>query len=208
MFLAKQHVAVRIATSGYGPVDGFFSLALPSRDLLQSESLLELLNSGERIIPFITDHGHVVLITRLGLDWVVAGDQVPTRLILPHDFVVVRHEPVNLCFIDGSTVAGAIEIESRFARSRLSDVLHGQEDFCPVLTRFGTLFVNKARMREQLAMALTNTAPGITDAGSGQDSMPHQTFRVSPAVSPLRQPREEQQALRPPHGAESIAALS
>ena len=128
-------------------MDGFFCVG-PAW-AAEPQTILELLNSTLRVIPFIVAaDGSVILLTRLNLDWAMAGEQVESDLILPADYLVSRSEPVELEFVNGTTIDGVMQMEVTEERSRASDFLNGPAEFYPVLTRIGTLLVNKSRVRE------------------------------------------------------------
>lgn len=149
MHIAKQRVAVRVATIGHDPVDGYVCLAPERGDPGQPGTILELLNSSHRVIPFILEgDGAIVLLTRTNFDWVIAGDRVERRFILPDEYLVARQEPVEIQFMNGTTIDGLIQIDGARGDLRASDFLNGSDDFYPVLTRLGTLLVNKERVKE------------------------------------------------------------
>lgn len=148
MHVEKQRIAVRISMSGHDPLGGFLSLGPHSAGHTAYESLLELLNSAQRVIPFIQEDGQVILLTRANLAWVMAVERAERSLVVPADYVVVREETVELSFVNGTTIDGQIQIEETATGSRASDCLNAPTDFYPVKTRLGILLVNKARVCE------------------------------------------------------------
>ena len=68
----KLRAHVRLSQPGDTPLDGYFCL-LPEMDgQPRPETILELLNSTRRVIPFFrVADDNVVLFTRLNIDWVV-----------------------------------------------------------------------------------------------------------------------------------------
>jgi hypothetical protein len=115
------------------------------------------------VIPFIgTEDGSVILLTRLNVEWVMAGERTEMNLILPADYVISRQEPVELEFMNGTTIDGVIQMEVTPEGIRASDFLNGPADFYPVLTRMGTLLVNKARVR---STRLSTISPRWNEGG-------------------------------------------
>lgn len=149
MYIVKERIAVRVSQSGHDPLDGFFALASSSADGVGPRTILELLNSSRRVVPFIVaGDGNVILLTRLNLDWVMAGDRVPVGLVLPFDVEIVREEPVALHFMNGTTIDGLLQISPTSEGDRASDFLNSDSDFYPVRTHLGMLLVNKCRVRD------------------------------------------------------------
>jgi hypothetical protein len=148
MFVKKHGVAVRISQFGHDPLDGMFCVAPAPDPKNEGRTVLELLNSDRRVIPFIVSgDGSVILLTRVNLDWVMAQDHDGSGLILPDDYIIGREEPVEIEFMNGTTIDGILQMALDDEDTRASDFLNGPADFYPVLTRMGTLLVNKARVR-------------------------------------------------------------
>ena len=145
----KLRAPVRLSQPGESPLDGFLCL-LPEIDgQRRSETILELLNSSRRVIPFLRIAGDsVVLLTRLNIDWVMASAQTDAEWIMPKRFPATREQSVRLHFIDGGSMEGDVRWSSPAADIRLSDFLNDAADFYPLLTRMGILMVNKNRVRE------------------------------------------------------------
>ena len=148
-YIAKRRAPVRISQPGLDSFDAILSLAPHSRHHQGGETILELLNSGSRVIPLILPgEDSVLLATRLNLDWVMATDNVDPAFICPPTYWVTREERVQVTFTDGRSMDGVLQMELPPEINRPSDFLNGPEDFFPLVTRMGTLLVNKSRVRE------------------------------------------------------------
>jgi len=148
-FVDKIRTRVRLAQPGKEPVNGFLSLAPQAPFHEGPETLLELLNSDIRVIPFIReDDDAVILLTRRNIDWVAAGSGVAPERIHPPAFRVTREERVELTLNNGSHVEGLVQMELPTDYNRISDFLNGAEDFYALVTRWGTVLINKAAVRE------------------------------------------------------------
>jgi hypothetical protein len=160
MYMEKRRVDVRVSQSGHDPLDGFFCLALAGGPHEAPQTVLGLLNSPLRVIPFIVEgDGSVILVTRQNVDWVMTPEHVESGLVYPSGYVVTREEPAELEFMNGTTMDGLIQMAGQGA-GRASDFLNGRDDFYPVLTRHGILLVNKSRVREtRLSTVIPNWAP-------------------------------------------------
>ena len=90
----------------------------------------------------------VLLLTRDNIDWAVAGSGVESSLMLSPPLAVTREENVLVTFSDGRAIDGLIQIELPEGMNRVSDFLNGPQDFFPLRTRIGTVFINKARVRD------------------------------------------------------------
>jgi hypothetical protein len=147
--IQKLRAPVRLSQPGESPLDGYFCL-LPDIDGRGSpETILELLNSSRRVIPFfrIADD-NFVLFTRLNIDWVMPGAQVDSNWVMPRRVHATREQRVHLQFFDGREMEGDARWTSPGADIRLSDFLNDPADFYPLVTRMGILMVNKNRVRE------------------------------------------------------------
>lgn len=147
--IQKLRAPVRLSQPGDSPLDGYFCL-LPDIDGQgRPETILELLNSSRRVIPFfrIADD-NFVLFTRLNIDWVVPGAQVDLNWVMPRRVQATREQRVHLQFFDGREMEGDVRWTSPGADLRLSDFLNDAADFYPLVTRVGILMVNKNRVRE------------------------------------------------------------
>jgi hypothetical protein len=147
--IQKLRAPVRLSQPGESPLDGYFCL-LPEVDgHRRPETILELLNSTRRVIPFFrVADDNFVLFTRLNIDWVVPGAQVDPDWIMPRRLHATREQSVRLQFFDGREMEGDVRWCSPGADIRLSDFLNDAADFYPLVTRLGILLVNKNRVRE------------------------------------------------------------
>ena len=143
-FIEKIRVPVRVSQPGQKPVEGFFSL-LPLAELHSGpETILERLNSRERVVPFQrAEDGVVLLLGRRALQWVLAGTEVERRLVYPSIFRVTREEKVAIRFTGGGEMDGIIQMELPEDVNRASDFLNSGDDFFPLATPGGVFLVNK-----------------------------------------------------------------
>ena len=146
-YVAKNRASVRVCLPGQDPIDGRIALSPLSRTRQGSETILELLNTPQRVIPFELPHT-VLLITRLSIDWVLAAKGVEADLVCPRTYVVSREESVEVTFNDGRSIGGMIQMELPEGMNRASDFLNCPDDFFPLRTRLGVAIVNKASIRE------------------------------------------------------------
>jgi len=147
--IQKLRAPVRLSQPGDSPLDGYFCLLPDADGRGRPETILELLNSSRRVIPFfrIADD-NFVLFTRLNIDWVVPGAQVDSDWVMPRRVHATREQRVHLQFFDGREMEGDVRWTSPGADIRLSDFLNDAADFFPLVTRVGILMVNKNRVRE------------------------------------------------------------
>ncbi|MGH7731867.1 MAG: hypothetical protein ACRENJ_11530 [Candidatus Eiseniibacteriota bacterium] len=148
--IQKLRASVRLSQPGESPVDGYLCLAPEVEGERRPETILELLNSSRRVIPFLRGADESVgLLTRLNIDWVVVGGQVDPAWVMPKRFPAMREQSVRLQFSDGRTMEGDVRWPSPAATDiRLSDFLNDPADFFPLATRVGIMMVNKNRVRE------------------------------------------------------------
>ena len=146
-FISKLRVAVRIRQTGEEPVDGFF-LLLPQAEFHPGpETILELLNAPDRVIPFLRrSDGATLLLCRLDLEWVAAGRTVAPELIHQESHFVTLEEQVVLHFRSGEEMEGMIQMELPEMLNRASDFLNGSDDFFSLLAPGGTFLVNKSQV--------------------------------------------------------------
>jgi hypothetical protein len=160
VYVQKLRVPVRLSQPNQEPRDGWF-LLFPRLDREdRPESILELLNSSRSVIPFIgADDAGVTLLTRVNIDWVAVGAQVAERLIFPPAGGVTHEQRVELRFIDESRVEAVMQWQAGEKDARLSDHLNSSGDFVAARTGFGTLIVNKQRVREtRIAKSMAQAA--------------------------------------------------
>ena len=146
-YVGKLLIPVRIMLPGPEQLAGTFALtpASPFRD--GPESLLELLNAGSRVVPFLlpTDNA-VILLSRSSIDWVEVSAEVEPDRVRPATFMVTREEHVQVRMLDGRKVEGRVSMELPEHQNRISDFLNTPEDFFPLVTHAGTMLINKSRI--------------------------------------------------------------
>lgn len=174
-YVQKIRVPIRLAQPHLDPRDGWF-LLFPNLDQGdRAETVFELLSSSRAVIPFIqADDASVILLTRANIDWVAIGDNVLPDLIVPPGPPANHQQRVQLRFIDEGRVDALIEWRGDRDRARLSDFFNWDEPFLVAKTGFGTLIVNKLRIRETRIVA---DAPGALDTPEQATS---QAFRARP----------------------------
>ncbi|HEY3215337.1 MAG TPA: hypothetical protein VGK93_02470 [Candidatus Eisenbacteria bacterium] len=147
-FSPKLRVAVRVRLSGEEPMDGFLLLSPESDFRPGPETILERLNASDRVIPFHRrSDGTTLLLTRLDLEWVVAG-RGKGDLSVPPSHFVTHQERVRIRFSGGGEMEGLIQMELPETLNRASDFLNGADDFFPLATVQGIYLVNKTRVLE------------------------------------------------------------
>lgn len=148
-FVRKLQVPVRLSQPNLAPRDGSFQLFPTVGRENRPETVLELLNSDRSVIPFILEQAAtVLLLTRMNVDWVALGPGVESRLIVPPNEPISHEQRVELRFIDESRVDALLRWNEGQNSERLSDFLNATEAFLAARTGFGTLIVNKGRIRE------------------------------------------------------------
>ena len=157
---------MRVSFAGGDPADGYLCLA-PHSELHEGrETMLELLNSDKRVVPFLCQDGEVVLLTLRHVDWVLAGPGVDLSAVFPPTYIVAREERVELCFADGRCMDGKIQMEVTEDFTRASDFLNAGARFYPIRTRLGLMLVNKDRVSEtRLAEARERAAIDLDGDG-------------------------------------------
>jgi hypothetical protein len=145
-YVEKISVPASVMLPGGERIDGNFALspAAPFRD--GPETLLELLNGTDRVLPLTLADGTVVLLSRPAIDWVEVEDGIDPSWVRPPTFWITREEEVELRLLDGRKIVGIVAMELPEHLNRISDYLNLPEDFFPVTTRDGTRFVNKSRV--------------------------------------------------------------
>lgn len=143
----KNHVPARVTQPGMEHLIGTFALAPRARSHEGPETLLELLNSPLRVIPFVrAADDAVLLLTRLGIDWVEADADVEPSWIRPRNAVVTREERVQIRLAEGRRIEGLLQVVLPEHLNRASDFLNTGDDFFPLITPNATVLVNKARV--------------------------------------------------------------
>ena len=145
-FSPKLRVAVRVRQAGQEPMDGFLLLSPESEFRPGPETILERLNAGDRVIPFLRrSDGSTLLLTRLDLEWVMAGRGKSDRTV-PATHFVTHQERVLVRLSSGGEMEGLIQMELPETLNRASDFLNGTDDFFPLVTDQSTFVVNKTRV--------------------------------------------------------------
>ena len=152
-YIEKHRASVRLSLPHQDPIAGELALHPNSQLRDGPQTLLELLNSSRRLLPFVLQNGDTLLVTRLNIHFVMVGPVVPQELIAPPSFVVDREEQVHVTFADGYNLAGKIQIELPGHLNRTSDFLNGPDDFFVLRTRAGVVLVNKLCMRDMRVTA-------------------------------------------------------
>lgn len=147
-YVQKLRARVRLVLAGDEPVDGVLCLAPYSHLHEGPQTLLELLNSGDRMLPLESlDDESVHLLTRAEIVWAAPLAGVEARLQRP----VVKspsEEQVRIRMSDGSVIEGLLQLERIGELNRASDFLNLRDDFFAVETAQGLHFVNKLRVRD------------------------------------------------------------
>ncbi len=155
-YVDKLRVNLEVAEPGREPMRGMVSLAPRTSLHAGPETVLDLLNSKQRVIPVTRPDGGTVIFTRLQIAWVRVAADLEPQLVWPESYRVSREESVLVEMEDGSRLAGRIQMELPADLNRTSDFLNGPGDFYPLVARAGIYLVNKAKMR---AAALFEVSP-------------------------------------------------
>lgn len=148
-YIEKLRVAASVWLPGREPMAGWFALAPQAEFRLGPETLLERLNTHDRVIPFIRREDEATcLLVRLGIDWVRAANDVQPALVCPPQSLVAREEWVRVRFRGGAEVEGMLELELPETLNRATDFLNAPADFFPLLRQDGIVLVNKHRVLE------------------------------------------------------------
>lgn len=148
-YVQKLRAAATLSLPGQKPVEGWFALAPQAEFRLGPETLLERLNTRDRVIPFIRSEDEATcLVARLALEWVKSAHDLDTRLVCPPNYLVTREEWVRVRFQSGDEVEGLLQMELPETLNRATDFLNGPEDFFPLRGRDGIVLVNKHRVIE------------------------------------------------------------
>ena len=148
-YIEKLRTLVSYARPGEAPVHGVLALSSSAPFHEGPETILERLNSVERVIPFESPDGsRVTLVTRTDLLWVAPRPGTDPKMVGPGTFLVTRQEDVRVRLDGGETLEGVLQMELPDGYNRVSDYLNGPEDFFPLATPDGPFLVNKLRVRE------------------------------------------------------------
>ena len=148
-YVQKLRALVRVLLAGDEPTDGVLCLAPYARFHDGPQTLLELLNSGDRVIPLeVPEDGSVRLVTRTEIVWVAPHAGVEARLQRHPGLRTAHEEQVRVRLVDGSFLEGLLQLELPNELNRASDFLNLADDFFALETDEGLLLVNKLRVRE------------------------------------------------------------
>ena len=153
-YVEKIRVPVRLARQGAPPAAGMLSLSPQAEMHDGPETLLERLNTRQRVLPLQQPGSELVLlVTRLQIEWVEAGPDVPPVLVRPVPYLATREELVRVSTASGGVFEGVISMEMPHEFNRASDYLNGDEDFFPLQMPDATRLVNKRHVVEVLVRA-------------------------------------------------------
>ena len=148
-YVHKMRVPVTLSQLSREAREGWCLVTVGSNRGDRSESLLELLNSGVVVIPFLPQHDpDVVLVTRQHIEWIAVSSTVDAPLVAPLDRKVTREQRVELRFMDQRHLEGIIQWDGTGDHGRLSDFLNGPDDFFLLKTSAGPFLVNRQRLAE------------------------------------------------------------
>lgn len=161
--LRKMHVLVRMAQPGQSPIDGTVFLGRRSPLGRSAGTLSELLNGGDRFIPFHrNEDGSTLLVARRQLQWVACEADEDPALVGPPATGIVREELVLVRFADGSEARGLLLMDLPNEQSRASDYMNTGDDFFPLSTPAGLLLVNKHSVVDTLVYE-TSPMPALPE---------------------------------------------
>lgn len=148
-YVTKIRVPVRIARAHETPLDGVICLSPSAAVRPGPETILERLNSSDRVIPVEPLAGDGMrLVARLDIEWVAPNPGVDYRMIGPATFRVTHQERVIVRLRSGDSLEGVIQMELPEGYNRVSDFVNGEDDFFPLATALGVHLVNKHAVRE------------------------------------------------------------
>lgn len=163
-YVEKVRLPVRLAQPGMPPTDGFLMLVAQMEREQRAETLMELVNAPRILIPFIgASERDIALLVRANIDWVAVGKDGRPDLLFPPGYRVTHGQRMQLSFINEDRIEALVQWDRSDPRVRLSDFLNGADDFFPVVASFGTLFVNRQRVRE---MRIAEEAPQPLDGAA------------------------------------------
>ena len=143
-YVSKIRVAVRLAVGGLPPMEGFLSLESGTRNHARPETILEKLNSSARVIPFHRGADNaVLLVNRMEIEYVGAGDDVTMDYVMPPAYRVTLQERVRLRLTSGVELRGVLRLELPDDLNRVSDYLNTGDDYFPLALPGEVLLVNK-----------------------------------------------------------------
>jgi hypothetical protein len=148
-YIEKIRVMARVSRPGEPVLEGILSHAPHSQFHEGPETLLELLNLPVNMLPFqrLSDDA-TLLLSRLDIQWLMAGPGVAPDLVRPHAFRFTREERVRVRLRGGEELEGLLQMELPEMINRASDYLNGPESFFPLASRQGVFLIQHARTRE------------------------------------------------------------
>ncbi len=166
-FIQKLRVAVRMWLPHESPMDGTLALGPQAEFHPGPETLLERLNTHDRVVPFHRERdAATLLLNRLDIEWVEPARGVPENLVWPPAWQVTREERVHLRLASGRELSGRILIELPEDLNRASDFLNAADDFFALVTPDGVRLVNKQRI---IATRVFEHSPRpVTDLTGGE----------------------------------------
>lgn len=162
-YVDKLRVVALVSEPGEEAVEGVFALNPQAQFHDGPETLLERLNSTDRVIPFQrSEDDAVLLLNRLEIEWVLPAPNESKELICPQTYRVTREEHIRVRLRSGEALEGLLRMELPEWFNRASDFLNGPEHFFPLVTERGVVLVNKLCV---LSTRLFETSPEpVTDA--------------------------------------------
>jgi len=146
-YVDKNLLPVRVVLPAAELIEGVVALSPTSPFRPGPETLLDMLNSGQRVLPVIRNaDGAVVLVSRLAIEWIEVDHGVDLDLVRPQPYLVTREERVQVRQLDGRLCEGLVTMELPEHMNRVSDFLNLPEDFFRLETRTGTMVFNKTRI--------------------------------------------------------------
>jgi hypothetical protein len=147
-YIEKIRIPVQIARAACEPLAGWLSLAPRAEFRDGPETLLELLNGSNRVLPLVLPEGDTCLLLRDAIEWVTVGPDAPGGLVAPAGFAVTCEERVQVRLQGGGHLDGILRMELPEHLNRASDFLNGAGDFFPLASGVRTLIVNKGAVSE------------------------------------------------------------
>ncbi len=145
--IEKLRVAVRLWLPHEPPMDGTLALGPQAEFHAGPETLLERLNTHDRVVPFQRERdAAILLVQRLEIELVEPGRGVPEKLVWPPAWQVTREERVHVRLCSGRELSGRILIELPEDLNRASDFLNAAGDYFALVCTDGVRLVNKQRV--------------------------------------------------------------
>lgn len=141
-YVEKQRVGVDIATTSGATLSGWMAVSPVAAFHDGPETLLDRLNSGDRVFPLEGAEG-VLLVNPLDVERVRPDDDTAPELIRPESYGPAREERIRVIFRSGAELEGIVRFELPVGLNRVSDYLNGPEDFYPLDTPEGVWIVHK-----------------------------------------------------------------